>query len=57
MSHNANIIRDRKTMASRIYTKMIKVLNKTELEHFDICKQYINELIIEKEIKDQRRTK
>jgi hypothetical protein len=56
--HGANIARDRKIMAGRMYQKMIQVLNKTELEHFDVCKDYISKQILEDEIKQnqQRRS-
>lgn len=45
----------KKEMAKVIYTKITKVLTKTELEHFDICKDEINRLIYEREAKTNNR--
>lgn len=45
----------KKEMARVIYTKMTKVLTKTELEHFDICKDEINRLIYEREAKANKK--
>jgi hypothetical protein len=55
MSDNRNRHHDLKRTAGKMYAKMIKVLTSNEIEHFDICKGYISELIFEAEaVADKR---
>ena len=55
MNDNRNRHRDLKRRAEKIYLKMAKFLTVTELEHFDVCKDFINELIYEEEAKRDKR--
>ncbi len=55
MSDNRNRHHDLKRTAGKMYEKMIQVLTSNEIEHFDVCKSYISELIFEAEdIADER---
>ena len=46
---NRNRHNDLKRTAGKMYDKIIKVLTSYELEHFDVCKNYISTAIVEKE--------
>lgn len=56
MSDNRNRHKELKRTADKMYLKIIKVFTPYELEHFDICKEFIGKSIMEYE-EDKRQLK